>query len=155
MNEISISRMTDDEFMIAFEACTLPNEEFHHADHVRMAFLYLCRFSPIEALQRFSQSLKNFAAAKGRPNLYHETITWAFLLMIRERMVRYSQCRGIQPTWNEFADDNADLLNWKDNILKRYYLEETLSSELAKTTFIFPDRLDKDRLEMNRLDTGT
>ncbi len=149
MNEISISRMTDDEFIIAFEACTLPNEEFHHADHVRMAFLYLCRFSPIEALQRFSQSLKNFAVAKGRPNLYHETITWAFLLMIRERMVRYSQCRGIQPTWNEFAGNNADLLNWKDNILRRYYREETLSSELAKTTFIFPDRL-----ETNRLDTG-
>ncbi len=133
--------MTDNEFMTAFESCTLGNEEFHHADHARMAFLYLCQFPPIEALRRFSQSLTNFAAAKGKPNLYHETITWAFLFLIHQRMVRYSQQHGTQPAWDEFTRHNPDLLSWKDNILKHYYLEETLSSELARRTFIFPDRL--------------
>jgi len=133
--------MTDNEFITAFESCTLGNEEFHHADHVRIAFLYLCQFPPIEALRRFSQSLRNFAAAKGKPNLYHETITWAFLFLIRERMVRYSQQHGTQLAWDEFTRHNPDLLSWKDNLLKRYYLDETLSSELAKRAFIFPDRL--------------
>jgi hypothetical protein len=38
--------MNDDEFLATFEACTLSNQEFHHADHVRLAFLYLRRFSP-------------------------------------------------------------------------------------------------------------
>lgn len=43
-------------------------------------------------------------------------------------------------TWNEFADANADLLTWKDIVLKKYYREETLASELAKTVFLFPDQ---------------
>ena len=139
--QIVMTELKDDEFTRAFESCTLPNAEFHHADHVRMAFLYLCRFSPLEALQRFSRSLMNFAIANGKPGLYHETITWAFLLLIRERMVRFSVRNGTSPSWDDFARDNPDLLTWKDSILKRYYTEETLSSELARKTFVFPDRL--------------
>ena len=81
-------------------------------------------------------SLARFAAAHGKPNLYHETITWAFLLLIRERMAR-TEC---QETWPEFAASNGDLLSWEDNVLKKYYRTETLGSELARTTFLFPDR---------------
>ena len=36
---------------------------------------------------------------------------------------------------------NADLLNWKENILLRYYTAETLQLERAKKTFLLPDRL--------------
>ncbi len=80
--------MTDDEMLEQFENCTLPNESFRHRDHVRVAFLYLCRHSPLEALARFSAALARFATAKGKPSLYNETITWAYLLIIRERMGR-------------------------------------------------------------------
>jgi hypothetical protein len=128
--------MTDDEFIASFESCDLPNESFHHADHIKMAFLFLSRYPALEALQRFSASLVRFAAANGKPGLYNETVTWAFLLLIRERMVR----AGCRQTWAQFAACNEDLLNWKDNILKKYYREETLSSELARNTFLFPDR---------------
>src|SRR5262245_23041327 len=145
MTQTSPGRMTDDEFVTAFEACTLRSEEFHHADHVRIAFIYLCRFPILQALQRFSESLMKFATTKGKPDLYHETITWAFLFLIRERAARYRQLNRRQPTWPEFARDNPDLLSWKGNILKRYYTEEILSSELARRMFVFPDRLDTAR----------
>jgi hypothetical protein len=128
--------MTDDEFIASFENCSLANESFHHSDHVRMAFLYLRRYPALEALQRFSTSLARFAASNGKPKLYHETISWAFLLLIRERLARTES----QQTWTEFAASNPDLLNWKDNVLKKYYRGETLSSDLARTTFLFPDR---------------
>jgi hypothetical protein len=128
--------MTDDTFMAKFEDCSLANESFHHADHVRMAFLYLCRYPPLEALGRFSSALAKFAAAQGKPELYHETVTWAFLLLIRERMSR----AGRREAWPEFTDRNQDLLNWKDNILKRYYRDETLASDLARATFVLPDK---------------
>jgi hypothetical protein len=126
----------DDEFVASFDTGDLPAGSFHHADHVRMAFLYLCRYPALEALERFSISLKRFAAGKGKPGLYHETITWAFLLLIRERMAR----AGREQTWQEFEAANRDLLNREDNILKKYYREETLTSDLAKTTFLFPDK---------------
>lgn len=127
--------MTDDEFIRRFEDCTLPSECFHHADHVRMAFLYLSRSPALEALQGFSASLQRFAAANGKPGRYHETITWALLLLIRERMARAASGQ----TWAQFSAANGDLLNWKDNVLKKYYREETLASALARTTFLLPD----------------
>lgn len=129
--------MTDDEFVARFEDGSLANESFHHADHVRMAFVYLLRYPALEALQRFSSALVRFATAKGKPQLYHETITWAFLLLIRERIVR----AGIQQTWTQFAAGNADLLNWQDSVLKKYYREETLASDLARSSFVFPDKI--------------
>jgi hypothetical protein len=128
--------MTDDEFIASFENCSLANEFFHHSDHVRMAFLYLCRYPALEALQRFSAALVRFATANGKPKLYHETITWAYLFLIRERLAR----TACPQTWTEFAASNGDLLNWKENVLKKYYRAETLSSELARTNFLFPDK---------------
>lgn len=130
--------MSDDEFMASFEAGSLANESFHHADHVRMAFLYLRRYPAIEALDRFSIALVRFATAHGKPQLYHETITWAFLFLIRERLARM----GGRPGFEEFAAGNADLLDWKNNVLKKYYRAETLASELARSTFLFPDRAE-------------
>jgi hypothetical protein len=129
--------MNDSEWMEAFERCTLPNDSFHHADHVRMAFLYLQKYAPLEALRRFSSALARFATAHGKPNLYHETITWAFLLLIRERIARSNSLQ----TWAEFSAANPDLLRWDDNVLKKYYRPETLASELAKSVFLFPDKL--------------
>ncbi len=128
--------MTDDEFMAHFESGTLPNGSFHHCDHVRMAFFYLRRYPPLQALERFSAALARFAEENGKPQLYNETITWAFMFLIRERLAR----AGREQTWNEFAAANGDLLTWKDNVLKKYYREETLASELAKTVFLFPDK---------------
>jgi hypothetical protein len=129
--------MNDSEWMQAFESCTLPNASFHHADHLKMAFLYLQKYAPLEALGRFSSALTRFAAANGKPTLYNETITWAFLLLIRERIARANSPQ----TWAEFSAANPDLLRWDDNILKKYYRSETLTSELAKSVFLFPDKL--------------
>jgi hypothetical protein len=129
--------MTEHEWMAEFEKCTLPNGSFHHADHVKMAFLYLQKYPPLEALSRFSSALKRFAAAQGKPDLYNETISWGFVLLIRERMARASSPQS----WAEFSVSNADLLLWDNNVLKKYYFPETLSSELAKRVFLFPDRV--------------
>lgn len=127
--------MTDVEFIGQFENGTLPPEAFHHRDHVKAAWLYLHRYPVHEALQRFCDSLKNFAAVHGKANLYHETITWAYFLLIRERMKRL----GSQ-NWEAFAAANPDLFDWTNNILKTYYREETLRSDIARQVFVLPDR---------------
>jgi hypothetical protein len=125
--------MSDEELAAHFEDCSL--EAFHHADHVRMAFLYLRRYAALEAMRRFTTALTRFAAASGKPELYHETITWALLFLIRERMAR----GGGEQTWMEFAAGNEDLLKWEDSVLKKYYRPETLASALARRVFLLPD----------------
>jgi len=134
--------MTEDALLEQFENGTLPNERFKHRDHVHVAFIYLGKYPGLEALSRFSSALVRFATAKGKPSLYHETIRWAYLLLIRERMAR----AGHAQSWEEFAAGNADLLTWKDTVLKAYYREETLASELAKRVFLFPDKASSSAL---------
>src|SRR5205085_4489655 len=61
-------------------------ESFHHRDHVRMAWSYLREFGFAEGARRFTDANQRFATAHGKPNLYHATITWAYLVLINERM---------------------------------------------------------------------
>lgn len=128
--------MSDQDFLAQLEACTLPEDRFHHADHLHAAWLYLMRFSATEAIAKFSQVLRCYASSLGKPDRYHETITWAYLLLLNERM------RGsdVHATWEQFSAANADLFDWNNSILRRYYWPETLESELARRVFIMPDR---------------
>jgi hypothetical protein len=118
-----------------FDAGRAPGE-FHHADHVRVAFAYVVQFPFVEAVTRFSAALKRFATTKGKPQLYHETITWAYLVLIRGRWAR----AGSVQTWEDFAQHNPDLLIWKGGVLAALYRQETLDSDFARHNFVLPDK---------------
>lgn len=126
----------DRAFIEAFEACTLTTDQFHHHDHVRLAWLYLCEASLPETMMRFRTNLQRFAESHGQGGLYHETITYTFLLLINERMARQSDCT----TWDAFAAHNPDLLKDGRTTLNRYYHPDTLASDLARRVFVMPDR---------------
>jgi hypothetical protein len=128
--------MTNEELIHCFENNVMPDDSFHHADHVRLAFAYLCQYPVLEALQKFASALKRFAAARGKTQLYNESITCAYFFLIRERMAR---SEGTD--WEEFCLQNPDLLTWKEGILNRYYRDSTLKSDLARSVFVFPDKL--------------
>jgi hypothetical protein len=117
-----------------FVDTTLPASEFHHAQHVQVAWLFVRQHGMPAALAEFSSAIKRFADAKGATGLYHETITWAFLLLIADR-----QARNPVESWEAFAAANPDLLTWQPSVLNRYYSKELLASELAKRTFLMPD----------------
>ena len=113
---------------------TLPAGDFHHEQHVQVAWRFVQQYGMPAALAEFTAAIKRFADAKGATALYHETSTWAFLLLIAER-----QARSAPRTWEEFAAVHPDLLVWKPSILTRYYSKELLASELARRTFLMPD----------------
>jgi len=128
--------MEQEELFERFVDTTLPADQFHHEQHVQVAWLFVRNHGMPAALSEFSTAIKRFADAKGVTGLYHETITWAFLLLIAER-----QARNPALTWPQFEATNADLLVWKPSILERYYSKELLGSELARRTFLMPDRI--------------
>ena len=103
---------------------------------MRAAWLILREEAPAAALGRFSAALKRFAAAKQKDGLYHETITWAYLLLVNERMERTGRARA----WEEFTASNPDLMTYRPSVLDRYYTPETLGSDLARRAFVLPDR---------------
>src|SRR5579863_8345858 len=100
--------MHDDELLSKFEDTSLPLCEFHHEVHLRVAFLYLRRYSLLEVLERFPTALQRYAAAHGKNGLYHQTISWAFLFIVHERMAA-----GGTGTWEDFAARNPDLFAGK------------------------------------------
>jgi hypothetical protein len=129
--------MTNDEIIRRFESGNVPESGFHHADHVRLAFAYLRSYPVLSAVEKFSAALKQFAAACGKTQLYNETITWAYIFLIAERIAR----SGVEKLdWDHFAEENPDLLVRKNGILTRYYEDATLKSDFARHTFVFPDK---------------
>lgn len=88
-----------------FVDTSLPAGEFHHQQHVQVAWLFVTQYGMPAALSEFTIAIKRFAEAKGAHGLYHETITWAFLLLIADR-----QARKPAATWEAFEQENQDLL---------------------------------------------
>jgi hypothetical protein len=125
--------LTDEAFIGAFEAATLPGDQFTHAAHVRAGWWYLRHYPIGEAIDRFSRSLRAFAAAQGADRKYHETMTVVWMLLIAERL-------GMNPDlgWEEFAAHHPDLL--ATSLLARYYSDATLTSDAARQRFVMPDR---------------
>ena len=115
----------------AFETGALDPAKFPHAEHLRLAYEMLDRHPFGEAVMRFSHGLQLLAAKAGRPKIYHETITVAFLALINER-----RARGGPKSWSDFKRTNPDLFDKR--CLERWYTAEQLASDLARKTFCLP-----------------
>jgi hypothetical protein len=126
--------VSDEELLAWFKAGTLAERGLPHRDHVRLAWLHLRRYPVLEVLARLSAGLRTLALACGKPDAYHETITWAYVFLIRERMAQ----AGPEQTWQEFAEAHPDLFAGPVGALRTYYREETLHSELARKGFVLP-----------------
>ena len=114
------------------EGLDVSPEEFDHAAHVHMAWLYL-RQTPAETAEaRFVATLRRLTRHFGVPERYHETITRAFWLLIAER---YRQ--GPDAPWTSFAERNPDLFDRR--LLHGYYSAARLGSDEARRHFLLPD----------------
>jgi hypothetical protein len=129
--------MQDDELLSKFEDTSLPLSVLRHEKHVRIAFLYLQRYPLLEVLARFPVALQRYAAAHGKNGLYHQTISWAFLFIVHERMAAAGTAAQ---TWDEFKARNGDLLQGSKSTLAKYYRDETIASPAAREHFVMPDR---------------
>ncbi|MCP4335773.1 MAG: hypothetical protein GY785_24255 [Gammaproteobacteria bacterium] len=117
-----------------FETGRINPERFDHEAHVYVAWLYVQAYEQAEAIARFDSALKRLTLQLGIPGKYHATITWFFLLLIGDR------CRDNEG-WQAFCSRNQDLINDSKAILRRYYSNERLFSEAARTHFVLPDKL--------------
>jgi len=126
---------TPEEEIAHFESADFDPSGFRHREHVRMAWLYLQVLRPIDALRRYADGLRAIANRVGVPEKYHETVTWAYVIIVNQRMVE-----DPGRTWDGFAAANPDLFVWPGGTLEAYYRPETLMSDAARLTFLMPDR---------------
>ena len=127
--------MTDNEFLAAFEACTL--DEFHHRDHIKVAYLYLRRHPLDEAIAKVRTGLQALAAAWGAPDDlergYHETMTQAWVQLVHLTLCDYRAAESA----DAFCDQQPQLM--QKTHLQLFYSPERLTTWEAKRDFVEPD----------------
>lgn len=116
----------------AFRDQSLHPASFHHADHVRVAFDLLRHHDFIDAAAAYAKGIRTIAANAGVPQKFNLTITYAFISLIAERLAA-----NPVDTFDTFVLANPDLMN-KD-VLTRWYREDRLNSDMARTLFLLPD----------------
>jgi hypothetical protein len=124
--------MSDDDFAEAFELGNIAPADFDHAAHLRAAFCLVRRDPFLEACIAMRNGLQDLARRAGRPGLYHETITLAFMSIVAQRVAG-------QPVlgWDGFLAAHPDLADRA--LLGRWYRRETLESAQARARFVMPD----------------
>ena len=126
--------MTDDDLIAAVDSRSLPLSAFTHSEHVHLAWSCLRRWPLLPAMREFRRMLIAFATHYGKPNLYHETVTFAYLLLVHERMARTPHLTN----WPAFSSEHPDLLSWHNGPFFDLYSAEILKDPSARAHFVLP-----------------
>lgn len=126
--------MSDDDFVVAFEACALPSGVFRHREHIRLTFIYLRCYGFEGARTRISETIRRYALHNGAPQKYHETITRAWLRIVQEAAASVEEGEGFA----EMIDAFPELLS--KSTLQEYYSDALLDSAAARASFVEPDQ---------------
>lgn len=125
--------LEDDALVEEFESCRLPAAQFHHADHIRLAWIFLGRMSEAEATERIERAIRRFADHNGVSEKYHHTMTVAWMRLVAAARRGTPEAKDFE----RFAARHAELLDVK--ALSRYYTAELLASRDAKIGWVEPD----------------
>ncbi len=124
--------MQDTDFIARFTSGELPPAGFDHESHLRAACLLLRDRPFLEACIAMRDGLGSIARQAGRPQLYHETLTVAFMAIVADRMT------GCVGDWRALVATHPDLFDRA--LLGTHYSPERLASPEARRTFLLPDR---------------
>jgi len=124
--------MTDVELTRALERSEIANENFHHASHLHVAWVYLAESSSVQqAASNMCDTLRRFAAAAGKPQKYHETMTLFWV-----RLLSHAYATGSGKRLEDIVRSNPQLL--EKNFPLTYYSAERLFSHEARTSWVEP-----------------
>ena len=127
--------MNDDDFLSAFAAGSLPPGQFHHRDHLRLAWLLIRRHGADVAGATIASGIRSFAARHGQSDKYHETMT-QFWVRIVGHMV---QARPDISDFDTFVATFPIVLDTR--LPYRHWQRETMGSTAARSHWVDPDLL--------------
>jgi hypothetical protein len=132
--------MIDEDFLARFEDCSLPFEQWTHRSHVKVAYLYLRKYSFAAALVRIRTAIQAYNHAnrvpEGPTSGYNETTTRAFLSLVAATMAAYGEAIPTTDA-DSFCDAHPQLMT--RHVLRFFYSPAARMNPLAKTQFVEPD----------------
>ena len=127
--------LTDSEFRLQFENCTLPPEGFDHRGHLRIAWIYLKQFPLEQAIEQLCNGISTYATSLGAKDKFHWTITEFTARLMIERLEERTAA-----DFEQFIADNNDIAQDLLGLIANYYSEARLNGDKAKTQYVLPDR---------------
>ena len=133
----SCDHLDDAELVARFEALAIAPAAFRHREHVRLAYAMLRGADFGEAAVRIRRALRRFAEAAGAAAKYHETLTWAYLALVAQRMAEDPAATSS----HELLARHPDLADHRGGAVARYYdVAAITASPLARAVFVLPRR---------------
>lgn len=97
--------LSDQAFVEAIEACTLPGAEFTHRNHVRLAWLYLQDGDAETAGRRIGDTILRYATSLGAAKKFDADLTLRWMQVV-ERAVQLTPATD----FDTFIDAHPELL---------------------------------------------
>jgi hypothetical protein len=104
--------MTDAELTRALERGEVPNEGFHHADHLRVALVYLNESPSIDAaVGRMASTLRRFAVSVGQAGKYSQPVTefWMYQIAAARAVMPSADCDALLRAYPRLLDKSLIL----------------------------------------------
>lgn len=125
--------LDENTYLKRFEQLELGAEHFDHRGHLYMAWLHLKHYDLEEACERVCTGIRRLADKFGVPEKFNHTLSEA---LMRIMAVRLSE----DDSFDDFLQANPDLVDDCRGVLARYYSDETMLSEQARSGWVLPDR---------------
>ena len=126
--------MTDAELTRALERGEVPNQGFHHADHLRVALVYLNESPSIDAaVGRMASTLSRFAASVGQAGKYSQPVTefWMYQMAAARAVMPSADCDALVRAYPRLLDKN---------LILAYYSNDAAATRATDSPRDAPDR---------------
>lgn len=127
----------DSEYLKRFASCEVPLSEFHHKEHIRLAYTLLSQNDTDDvdkAYVELKSLLQNYLEHNEVPeSKFHVTMTKAWLMAVNHFM----HSSAPSTDFENFISKN-EMLNDKD-IMFSHYSREVILSDEARADFVSPD----------------
>lgn len=124
--------LEDDAFVTACHSGRIANQNFHHRDHLRLAWVQIRRLDLERASDVVTSGIRHFATEHGGADRYHETMTRFWL-----RAVDIGLNRHPDLTFEELLAAEPHLLD--KGLPFRHWSRATMASDSAKRQWVEPD----------------
>lgn len=126
--------LSDSEFSIQFQNCSLDPSNFDHEAHLRLVWIQIEKHGFQQALINIQHQIQKFVKHVGAEEKYHKTLTITAI-----EIVNHFKKKQTSNSFKEFILEFPDLKNNFKGLIEHHYSYDIFKSVKAKKEYLEPD----------------
>ncbi len=141
--QMTKEEMTARQLIEKFENQEFKGDDFHHLEHLKVAWHYICHETLSVAKQKFHSNVFALVKKLDAEDKYHRTLT-DFMLdyLFHLRAYLGTDC------WQRLEQESLLVIQDAKKLISYYYSDKVIWSEEAKATYVEPDIIPLDRASL-------